>query len=198
MYLNLWPPSYPDQKQTEGEKDPEIDFKIKADDEEDELAGIIKRRGPNPNNYQLHFDDIDNDSNGNETILARAPEVAGSLLGTDSNLNTEFTLTDSDGVTNSGVPSSESTFGNAALELNDDRGETFTSPKRQSAREPGAQNTRKGVKFDMDVSEQSVDGTKDYDDEDTTGSLGISTLHGDDGFNTMSTSKCWLKIMSRF
>ena len=120
-------------------------------------------------------------------------------MGTDSNFNTEFTLTDSVGVTNSGVPSSESTFGNAALQLNDDRDQIFTSPERQSAKEPVTQDTRKGVKFDMDIYEQSVDdGNDDADDGDTTGSLGISTLQGDDAFNTLSTSKCQLKIISRF
>ena len=178
-----------DQNQVQDEKDPEIDFKIKTDNDVDDLSGVIRRRGPNPASYQLHFDDMENDSNGNETILARAPESTDSVLTTDTKLNTNFGLLASESGSQKAMPSSESTFRTNTSELNEDQeDEALMSLEHQDRKVPASQESLKGVKFDMDINEQSTDVTEEGD---STGSFGISALQGDDTFNQMSTSKSY-------
>ena len=175
-----------DSKAFQDEDDPEIEFNVKANSESDELGGVIKRRGPMHGGYQLHFDDIENDSNGNETILASAPITTESILDPDASLNTDLALNASDPATKRGVPGLESTFTDTTMQSRDMQGNALISPSRQDGIEPVTQDSPRGVKFNLDSNDQSGDGSRG---EDTTGSFGISALQGDDGFNTMSTSK---------
>jgi len=164
-----------DSKAFQDDDDPEIEFNVKANSENDELGGVIKRRGPVHGGYQLHFDDIENDSNGNETILASAPSTTESILGPDASLNTDFALNASDPATNMRVSGLESTSTDTTTQSSDVQGDAFISPSYQDGVERDSQESPKGVKFNLDSNDQSGDVSQG---EDTTGSFGISALQG--------------------
>lgn len=167
----------PDREQDEA--DPEICFKAPPDEENaDELMGVIKRRQPNPGSYQLHFDDVENESSGNETILARAPAGLDYSVGPDANLNSDLRSEPASGAN----PSSESTFCSADLQSSENPEGACKSPRCEKA-EPVAKESQKGVKFNMDVNEKATDSVGGL-----SGSFGISNLQGEEDFNTMSAS----------
>ena len=141
------------------------------------LSDVIKRRGPNPTNYQLHFDDFDQDDNGNETVLAQAPSAKSpntSIRG-DTTIDAE--------------PNLESTsYGQTSPRFNDDTltisGSSECETPKNVEIKPSNTVKSKGVKFNMDVN----DSKNETKEGELFGSFDNSTLPGDDEF-TFSKSK---------
>ena len=133
---------------SKNDTDPEIKFKIEDEYDERELSDVIKRRGPNPTNYQLHFDDFDQDDNGNETVLARAPsgKSPNSSIRGDNTIDAE--------------PNLESTsYGQTSPHFNDDTltlsGASECETPKHIENKPSDNAKSKGVKFNMDANDSN-------------------------------------------